>query len=90
MWFATENGLSRFDGKNFKTFTTKDGLPDNEILKIFIYHSYYASSTKRRGPPPPGPGETLLADAEVLEDVMQQIVRRAASGDLLQMSARLL
>jgi ligand-binding sensor domain-containing protein len=36
MWFATENGLSRFDGKNFKTFTTKDGLPDNEILKLFI------------------------------------------------------
>ena len=36
MWFATENGLSRFDGKNFKTFTTRDGLPDNEILKLFL------------------------------------------------------
>src|ERR1043165_26990 len=36
MWFATENGLSRFDGKNFTTFTTKDGLPDNEILKLFV------------------------------------------------------
>jgi ligand-binding sensor domain-containing protein len=36
MWFATENGLSRFDGKNFQTFTTKDGLPDNEILKLFV------------------------------------------------------
>src|SRR5258705_5557986 len=36
MWFATENGLSRFDGKNFKTFTTKDGLPDNEILRLFV------------------------------------------------------
>ena len=36
MWFATDNGLSRFDGKNFKTFTTKDGLPDNEILKLFL------------------------------------------------------
>jgi ligand-binding sensor domain-containing protein len=36
MWFATENGLSRFDGRNFKTFTTKDGLPDNEILKLFL------------------------------------------------------
>jgi len=34
IWFATENGLSRFDGKNFKTFTTKDGLPDNSILKV--------------------------------------------------------
>jgi ligand-binding sensor domain-containing protein len=36
MWFATENGLSRFDGKDFKTFTTKDGLPDNEVLKLFV------------------------------------------------------
>jgi ligand-binding sensor domain-containing protein len=36
MWFATESGLSRFDGKNFKTFTTRDGLPDNEILKLFF------------------------------------------------------
>lgn len=34
MWFATENGLSRFDGKNFRTYTTKDGLPDNSILKV--------------------------------------------------------
>ncbi len=35
LWFATENGLSRFDGKNWRTFTTDDGLPDNEVLKLF-------------------------------------------------------
>ena len=35
IWFATENGLSRFDGKNWRTFTTDDGLPDNEVLKLF-------------------------------------------------------
>lgn len=35
MWFATENGLSRFDGNGFKNFTVKDGLPDNEVLKLF-------------------------------------------------------
>jgi ligand-binding sensor domain-containing protein len=34
VWFATENGLCRFDGKNFRTFTTKDGLPDNSILRV--------------------------------------------------------
>lgn len=35
LYFATDNGLSRFDGKEWKTFTVKDGLPDNEVLLIF-------------------------------------------------------
>lgn len=35
MWFATENGLSRFDGTHFQNFTVQDGLPDNEVLKVF-------------------------------------------------------
>lgn len=34
IWLATENGLSKFDGIHFKTFTTRDGLPDNAILKV--------------------------------------------------------
>jgi ligand-binding sensor domain-containing protein len=36
MWFATENGLSRYDGKRFTNYTIADGLPDNEILKLFV------------------------------------------------------
>jgi ligand-binding sensor domain-containing protein/two-component sensor histidine kinase len=36
LWFGTETGLSRFDGTHFKNFTTADGLPDNEILKLFV------------------------------------------------------
>lgn len=35
MWFATDAGISRFDGAHFKNFTLDDGLPSNEILKIF-------------------------------------------------------
>ncbi|RZS72733.1 two component regulator with propeller domain [Pseudobacter ginsenosidimutans] len=35
MWFGTEAGVSRFDGTNFKTFTMRDGLPDNAILRLF-------------------------------------------------------
>ena len=31
LWIATQNGLSRFDGNTFQTFTTKDGLPSNRI-----------------------------------------------------------
>lgn len=34
IWFATDNGISRFDGKTFKNFTTKEGLTDNEVLFI--------------------------------------------------------
>jgi Histidine kinase/Y_Y_Y domain len=36
LWFCTETGVSRFDGTRFKNFTTADGLPDNEILKMFV------------------------------------------------------
>jgi sugar lactone lactonase YvrE len=35
IWFGTSMGLTRFDGKNFKTFTTKEGLPDNEVFRIY-------------------------------------------------------
>lgn len=36
LWFGTETGLSRFDGTHFRNFTTADGLPDNEILKLYV------------------------------------------------------
>jgi len=36
IWMGTETGLSRFDGTRFKNFTTSDGLPDNEIIKLFV------------------------------------------------------
>ncbi|HLK27206.1 MAG TPA: histidine kinase [Puia sp.] len=36
MWYGTETGLSRFDGTHFKNFYTSDGLPDNEIIKLFV------------------------------------------------------
>ncbi len=35
LWFATETGLSRFDGTHFKNFTRADGLPSNEVFGIF-------------------------------------------------------
>lgn len=35
IWLATESGVSRFDGKNFRNFTFEDGLPSNSIIKIF-------------------------------------------------------
>jgi ligand-binding sensor domain-containing protein len=35
IWTGTQAGVSRFDGSHFKNFTTRDGLPDLEILQIF-------------------------------------------------------
>ncbi|WP_027002768.1 SpoIIE family protein phosphatase [Hugenholtzia roseola] len=35
-WFATFNGLSKWDGKKFELFNTKQGLKNNFILQIHI------------------------------------------------------
>ncbi|MDE0018785.1 MAG: hypothetical protein OXU51_21570 [Candidatus Poribacteria bacterium] len=35
MWFGTTDGVTRYDGKNFRTFTTEDGLARNTIGLIF-------------------------------------------------------
>ncbi|MBK7446273.1 MAG: hypothetical protein IPJ45_09675 [Ignavibacteria bacterium] len=32
MWFATANGVSRFDGHKFTNYSTKDGLNTNSII----------------------------------------------------------
>jgi len=34
LWFATDAGVSRFDGHRFTNFTLSDGLSENTILKI--------------------------------------------------------
>ncbi|MCY3665665.1 MAG: sigma 54-interacting transcriptional regulator, partial [Gemmatimonadetes bacterium] len=35
LWIATQGGLSCFDGRSFRSFTTKDGLPSNRIHCLF-------------------------------------------------------
>ncbi len=35
LWFATETGVSRFDGTHFRNYTREDGLPDNDVLQLF-------------------------------------------------------
>lgn len=34
LWFSTAYGLSKFDGRNFKNFTTEDGLNSNTIMSV--------------------------------------------------------
>ncbi len=35
IWFGTDKGLARFDGKRFQIFGVKEGLPDPEVLSLF-------------------------------------------------------
>lgn len=35
IWFATGNGVSRFDGYRFENFSLDDGLPDNTVFEIY-------------------------------------------------------
>ncbi|MCW3085584.1 MAG: ypdA 5 [Bacteroidetes bacterium] len=35
IWFATGNGVSRFNGYEFENFSMSDGLPDNTVFEIF-------------------------------------------------------
>ena len=35
MWFATDRGIVRFDGNEFKVFTTDNGLTNNVVFEIF-------------------------------------------------------
>ena len=36
LWIATQNGISKFDGKNFKNYSSSQGLPDNDILNVLV------------------------------------------------------
>ncbi len=35
LWFATDRGLTRYDGKNFVRYTTADGLLDNIVFNFY-------------------------------------------------------
>jgi len=34
IWFATDHGVSRFDGHHFTNYTTEDGLDDDEVIRL--------------------------------------------------------
>lgn len=34
LWFGTDSGVARYDGRAFRTFTAEDGLPDNLVYRF--------------------------------------------------------
>ena len=47
LWLATNNGLSRFNGKTFDNFTTTNGLPSNEISNLLFANDILFIGTKK-------------------------------------------
>lgn len=47
LWLATNNGLSRFNGKTFDNFTTTNGLPSNEISNLLFTNDILFIGTKK-------------------------------------------
>jgi len=35
VWFATNMGVSRFDGRSFRNFDVQNGLPENTVFEIY-------------------------------------------------------
>ena len=35
LWFATENGVSRYDGMQFRNFSIEEGLAANSVIKLY-------------------------------------------------------
>ncbi len=52
MWFASKQGLIKYDGVSFKIFTIKDGLPNNDTWLLepdFKGRLWYFSKSNRQG-----------------------------------------
>jgi hypothetical protein len=38
LWFATDRGVARYDGKDYKTYTRSEGLSDNTVFRMCEDH----------------------------------------------------
>ncbi|MFT5824214.1 MAG: hypothetical protein ACI8ZM_005480 [Crocinitomix sp.] len=36
LWFATDNGIAKYDGQNLLNFSTNDGLPENTVFRFYL------------------------------------------------------
>ena len=85
LWIATENGLTKFDGKNFKTYTTAHGLADIEITDIFIDSSNTIWVTPfRRTPAYYNPAKDRFENEETDKELQKIELGNANRGSVLQ------
>ena len=52
MWFATKQGVVKYDGETFKTFTIQDGLPNNDTWRLetdYLGRLWYFSKSAYQG-----------------------------------------
>ena len=47
LWLATNYGLSKFNGKNFESFTTTNGLPSNDISSLLFANETLFIGTRK-------------------------------------------
>ena len=47
LWLSTNNGLSKFNGKDFENYTTTNGLPSNEITALFFTKEVLCVGTRK-------------------------------------------
>lgn len=47
VWIATQDGLSRFDGQNIRSFYEKDGLPGGQIIGLASDHEKIWATTQK-------------------------------------------
>src|SRR5688572_14206832 len=40
LWFASDNGVTKFDGSEFKNYHMKDGLTDPVVFSFFEDHNH--------------------------------------------------
>ena len=105
MWFCTESGVNRFDGRHFETFTIADGLADNENFKCFedskgrmwflSYNgklSYYKDTgfvNEKTDPSLKYPNAPGLYIVDMIEDVQGNIWFSGFAGSIYQYNGQL-
>src|SRR5262249_42762783 len=96
LWLATNAGVSRFDGHEFRNYGTADGLPFASARKVVeaqdgtLYFLGAQKLARRRGTPGPHDSEFEVMDSPDLERDVGDVfdVFAAADGSLLLAGAK--